>query len=65
MTAAPIRRGLVVTGLGVLVLLTILDLVRHDSLLLRAWAELQPERTTPAQQRLEEFQRTRGQSIRR
>ncbi len=65
MTAPSVRRALLVTGLVVLVLAAFLDLVRHDSLLLRAWAQLQPERTTPAQQHLEEFQRTRGQSIRR
>jgi len=65
LTAAPIRRGLLVTGLVVVVLAAILDLLRHDSLLLRGWAQLQPERATPAQQRLEEFQRTRGQSLRR
>ena len=65
LTAAPIRRGLLVTGLVVVVLAAVLDLLRHDSLLLRGWAQLQPEKTTPAEQAVEEFQRTRGQSIRR
>ncbi|HSW28954.1 MAG TPA: hypothetical protein VLH75_05585 [Longimicrobiales bacterium] len=65
MTAAPIRRGLLVTGLVVLVLAALMDLLRHDSLLRRAWSGLQPDRQTPAEQAVEEFQRTRGQSIRR
>jgi hypothetical protein len=65
LTAASVRRGLVVTGLVVLVLLITLDLVRHDSFLRRAWTGLQPDRQTPAEQAVEELQRTRGQSIRR
>jgi hypothetical protein len=65
LAATPIRRGLLFTGLLVLVFLALLDLLQHDSLLRRAWAGLQPERMTPAQQRIEELQRTRGQSIRR
>jgi len=63
--AAPARRVLLVTGLLVLFLAVLLDLLQNDSLLLRAWAQLQPERTPPAQQRIEEFRRTRGESIRR
>jgi len=64
LSAAPVRRGLLVTGLLVLVFLALLDLLRHDSLLRRAWAGLQPERTTPMQEQLQEFQRTRGKSLR-
>ena len=65
MTATPIRRGLLVTGLVVLVLAALLDLLQHDSLLRRAWTGLQPDRLTPAERAVEDFQRTRGQSIRR
>lgn len=55
---------LLVTGLLVMVLAIFLDLLQHDSLLRRAWAGLQSEPTTPAQQRLEEFQRTRARPSR-
>lgn len=65
MTSASSRRGLLVTGLLVLAFLTVLDLVQHDSLLRRAWSALQPDRMTPAEQRLEELRRTRGQPLRR
>ena len=60
MIAAPARRVLLVTGLLVLFLAILLDLLQHDSLLLRAWTGVRSEPTTPAQQRLEEFQRTRA-----
>jgi hypothetical protein len=65
LTAAPIRRGLLVTGLLVLVFLALLDLLQPGSVLRRAWAGLQPERTTPVQRQLEEMQRTRGLPTRR
>jgi hypothetical protein len=65
LTAPPIRRALLVTGLLILVFGALLDLLQHDSLLRRAWAEMRPDRMTPARQSIEEFQRTRGQSIRR
>jgi hypothetical protein len=51
-------------GLLVLALLALLDFLRHDSLMRRAWTGVQPERTTPVQEQLQEFQRTRGESLR-
>jgi hypothetical protein len=65
LTAASVRRGLLVTGLLVLAFLALLDLLRHDSLLRRAWTSFEPVRQTPAEQAVKEFQRTRQRPIRR
>ncbi|NJD18405.1 MAG: hypothetical protein FIA95_03880 [Gemmatimonadetes bacterium] len=64
MTHASARRVLLVLGLLALLSLAVFDLVRLDSLLRRAWTGLHPASATPAQEIIQEIQRTRGQSLR-
>ena len=65
MSRSSSRRGLLISGLLLLLLMVLLDLSSPGSVIVRAWNSLQPDRPTAVQQGLEEFRRTRGGSIRR
>lgn len=42
-----------------------LDLLRMDSVIRRAWTGAAPEAETPLERTIDDFRRTRGESIRR
>lgn len=58
------RRGLFVSALLAVVILALVDLLRPDSLLRRAWAGLTPGRSTPAEQGIEGLLRGRTRPVR-
>jgi len=64
MTAHSSRRIVLVLAALAVVLAAAVDLLRRESLLRSAWARLTPDRETPAQQRLEELQRSRVRPVR-
>ena len=65
MSRSSSRRGLLISALLLLLVMAAWDLLRSDSVLVRAWSALMPDQQTPVEQGLEEFRRTRGESIRR
>lgn len=65
MSRASSRRGLLLVALLLGVLLLLVDLLRPDPLVVRVWRGLTPNRQTEVERGLDEFRRTRGESIRR
>jgi hypothetical protein len=59
------RRGLLLSALLLMAILTVLDLARSGSLIRSAWSRAVPPSQTPIERGLDEFRRTRGEAIRR
>lgn len=59
------RRGLLLVALLLVALVVVMDLLRRDSFLARAWQQMTPEPRTPLEEPLERLRRNRGEAIRR
>ena len=64
MTLPSVRRVLLLSALLAVILLALVDFLRQDSFLRRTWADLTPDRSTPAEQGIKGFLRGRGRPVR-